>query len=176
MAQADKFLKIDGIPGESQDEKHKGEIEVLGVVVHFKRTGSMAHGGGGGEGKVVADDLEIRMRRGVQSPKLWKASLTGEHIKRAVLTERKAGGKQEEFSQITLTDVIVSDYYLCEGADGRCMTPGIVEATDNVDKEPTEKMRLNFAKIETEYRAQKADGSVGPAIRVGYDLKQMRAF
>ena len=176
MAQADKFLKIDGIPGESQDEKHKGEIEVVSFVVHARRTGSMAYGGGGGEGKVVVDDLEIRMRRGMHSPKLWKASLTGEHIKRAVLTERKAGGKQEEFSQITLTDLTVSEYSVCEGVDGRCMPPALVETTNHVDKEPTEKIRLNFATIETEYRPQKADGSLGAAIRVGYDLKQMRAF
>ncbi|HEY7575111.1 MAG TPA: type VI secretion system tube protein Hcp, partial [Thermoanaerobaculia bacterium] len=29
MAKTDYFLKIDGIEGESQDGKHKGEIDVL---------------------------------------------------------------------------------------------------------------------------------------------------
>ena len=29
MAEVDYFLKIDGIPGESQDDEHKDEIEVV---------------------------------------------------------------------------------------------------------------------------------------------------
>src|SRR6266446_3703664 len=36
------------------------------------------------------------------------------------------------------------------------------------------KLLLNFAKIEVEYKEQKADGTLGGSIKAGYDLKQMK--
>ena len=36
-------------------------------------------------------------------------------------------------------------------------------------------MSLNFAKIEIEYRPQKADGSLDNPVKAGYDLKQNTA-
>jgi type VI secretion system secreted protein Hcp len=37
---------------------------------------------------------------------------------------------------------------------------------------PTDQISLNFAKIETEYKAQKSDGSLDSAVKAGYDLKK----
>ena len=48
MAQLDYFIKIDQIPGESTDEKHKDEIEVLSYEFGMKHgdAGSSSTGGG----------------------------------------------------------------------------------------------------------------------------------
>ena len=46
----DFFLKIDGIPGESTDAKHKDEIDVLSWSWGANQTGTMSYGGGGGAG------------------------------------------------------------------------------------------------------------------------------
>jgi len=37
-----------------------------------------------------------------------------------------------------------------------------------------DQVSLNFAKIEVEYKEQKADGTLGGSIKSGYDLKQMK--
>ena len=50
MALVDYFLKIDGIPGESMDTKHKDEIQVLSFSFGESQSGTMAFGGGGGSG------------------------------------------------------------------------------------------------------------------------------
>jgi type VI secretion system secreted protein Hcp len=41
------------------------------------------------------------------------------------------------------------------------------------DVVPTEQISLNFAKIEFEYKEQKADGSLGGAVTMSHDLKKM---
>src|ERR1700704_1221479 len=106
----DAFLKIDGIEGESADDAHKGEVEVLSFSWGVTQTGS-ASGGGGGAGKASFHDINFTQRQSKASPLLFKACATGQHIKKAVLTVRKAGGRQQtEFIKIELEDVLVSSY------------------------------------------------------------------
>ena len=47
MAVVDYFLKIDGIDGESSDDKHKNEIQVESWSFGETQTGTGAYGGGG---------------------------------------------------------------------------------------------------------------------------------
>ena len=37
-------------------------------------------------------------------------------------------------------------------------------------------MSFNFAKLEVEYKPQKADGSLGAAVQFGYDVKANKTF
>ena len=57
----------------------------------------MAHGGGGGAGKATFHDLIFMHTIDKASPVLMKACATGEHIKEATLTLRKAGKGQQEY-------------------------------------------------------------------------------
>jgi type VI secretion system secreted protein Hcp len=158
MAAVDYFLKIDGIKGESQDDKHKDEIQVESWSFGLTQTGSFGQGGGGGAGKASFQDLHISSKTNAASPKLFIATATGEHIKQAILTCRKAGGKQEEFLVITLSDILVSSYQTGgHGASGEL---------------PMDQFALNFAKIEYAYKVQDAKGGLGAAIKAGYDLKK----
>jgi type VI secretion system secreted protein Hcp len=161
MASVDYFLKIDGIEGESKDSKHKGEIDLTSWSWGQSNTGTFAAGGGGGGGKVSMQDFEFTMPVNKATPKLIKACATGQHIKKAVLTCRKAGKEQQEYLKITFSDLLVSSYQT-GGSSG-----------DNVI--PEEHVSLNFAKIEYEYREQKQDGSLGGAVKAGYDLKLNKA-
>ena len=52
MAAVDYFLKIDNIPGESEDDKHKSEIQLESWRIGATQSGTFASGGGGGAGKV----------------------------------------------------------------------------------------------------------------------------
>ena len=112
----DAFLKIDGIPGESVDAKHKGEIDVLAFSWGVSQAGSAGSGGGGGAGKAVFDDLLVVAHTSKASPLLWQACASGKHVKSAVLTCRRPGKSPVEFLKITLTDVLVASYEL-DGSD-----------------------------------------------------------
>ena len=56
---SDIFAKIGDIKGESLDDKHKDEVEVLSWSWGVSQSGSMAHGGGGGEGKASFNDFNF---------------------------------------------------------------------------------------------------------------------
>lgn len=154
MATVDYFLKIDGIPGESSDSKHKDEIDVESWSWGATQSGTFAGGGGGGAGKVQMNDFHFTMHTNKASPKAFLACASGQHIKTAILTARKSGEKQAEFMKITLSDLLVSSYQTSGGGDI-----------------PVESISLNFSKIEMSYSEQKADGTLSGAIVAGWDLK-----
>lgn len=71
MAAVDYFLKIDGIPGESTDSKHKNEIDIESWSWGQVNSGSHAGGGGGGAGKVSMQDYNFTMRVNKASPSFF---------------------------------------------------------------------------------------------------------
>ena len=105
----DYYLKIDGIKGESLNDKHKDEIDVESFSWGVSQTGSLATGGGSGAGKAQFQDLQISTNMSKASPLLFKACATGEHIKEATLSGRKAGdGKgSSDYLVIKMNDVLV---------------------------------------------------------------------
>ena len=84
------------------------------------------------------------------------ACATGEHIKKAVLTVRKAGKDQQEYMKVTLEDLLVSSYQ-DGGHEGSVF--------------PSDQFALNFSKIEFDYKEQKKDGTLGGSVKTGYDVK-----
>jgi type VI secretion system secreted protein Hcp len=153
----DYFLKLDGIDGESTDDKHKGEIEVESFSWGLANTAE-ATSTGRGTGKVAFQDFHFVSQVSKASPKLMLACASGEHIKEAILTSRKAGKEQLEFLIVKMTDVLVSSYQ-----SGGAASSEIV---------PTDQISLNFAKLEFEYKAQKLDGSLDSPVSGGWDLKK----
>ena len=118
MAAVDYFLKIDGVEGESTDVQHKNEIDIASWSWGVTNSGTFGHGAGGGAGKVQPQDLHFVHPTDKSGPVLFKKCATGEHIKDAVLTVRKAGERQEEFLKVTFSDVLVSSYLNGGGQDG----------------------------------------------------------
>lgn len=157
MAAADYFLKIDGIKGESPDAKHKDEIQLESWSWGATNSGTHAVGGGGGAGKVSMQDFHFVMKVNKSSPELMLANATGKHIPSALLTCRKAGGKQEEYLKIKFSDLLISSYQT--GGSG---------ASDVL---PTDQISFNFSKIEYEYAPQNEKGGLGSPVKAGYDLK-----
>lgn len=153
MADLDLFLKLDGIEGEVQDVKHKGELRIEGFsgAVNHAITGAA----GQDAGLSTWHDANFTMWMDKAYPKLFQACTIGAHIAKAVLTFRKAGKDQQEFLILTFTDVLVSG---CEVQGGR---GGIV---------PTVNFSFNFTKIEEAYNMQKQDGSLSGAIKYSYSI------
>ncbi len=156
----DMFIKIDGIKGESQDSKHKDEIDVLSWSWGVSQSGTMHGGGGGGAGKANFQDVTVTKWLDSSSPKLLSAAATGKHLKEALLTVRKAGDKPLEYLKVTMNDCLISS--VSTGGSG-----GEDRLTENVT--------INFAKVKFEYTVQKEDGSAGGVVPFGFDIKKNEA-
>jgi type VI secretion system secreted protein Hcp len=156
MAAVDYFLKIDGIDGESTDDKHKKEIDIESWSWGAKNIGSAGKGGGLGAGKVQMDDFSFVMKHNAASNQLMLACSGGDHIKKAVFVARKQGGTQLEYLKITLSDVMISSYHTGASSGG--------------DSIPTDQFSINFSKIEHSYQTQKPDGTGAGLTTKGWDL------
>ncbi|MCI0558440.1 MAG: type VI secretion system tube protein Hcp [Nitrososphaera sp.] len=153
-AAVDYFLKIEGIDGESTDDKHPGWIEIQSwswgesnrLTSFFRSSSSI--------GKVNMQDFHFTMKVNKASPKLMLACATGEHFKMMTLVAVK-GEDRQEFLTFTLTDTLISSYQT-SGMQGDV---------------PSEHITVNFSKIEYEYKPMNRDGSLGESIRAGWDVK-----
>jgi type VI secretion system secreted protein Hcp len=150
---SDIFAKLGDIKGESLDDKHKDEIEVLSWSWGVTNAVSLA-GTGAGQGRASFHDLSFTHKIDKASPVLMHACATGVHLKEATITHRKAGKGQQEFLVIKMNDVIIT---------------ALADADSEVDSAET--VSLAFAKIDVAYRPQKADGSLDAGIHFKYDLK-----
>ena len=159
MAQVDYFIKFDGIKGESTDAKHRDEIDVESWSWGETNAAAPHTGGGGGAGKVAMQDFHFVMRLNKATPALMKACATGQHIKLATLTARKAGKEQQEYLTFKFYDVLVSSYQ-----------------TGAAEEIPIDQASINFSKIEVEYRQQGPDGKLGTADHFGFDVKANKSF
>lgn len=150
----DMFLKIDGIDGESQDAKMMGQIHIDSFSFGVEQVGTADSGGGLGAGKAKFEDFEFTMPTQKASPKIYAACASGKHIKNAILSIRKAGGKQDVYLKHTFSDLLISSF-----------------RTANGDPQPQDTVKFNFVKLQTEYKEQDSTGKLGGAITAGYDLK-----
>jgi type VI secretion system secreted protein Hcp len=153
---ADIFAKIGDIKGESPDDKHKDEVEVLSWSWGVSQSGSISQGGGGGAGKATFNDFSFTHRVDKATPRLLKACATGEHIKDGTITVRKAGKGQQEFLIIKMSDIIIT---------------GVSPSGADEGSASAEHVALQFAKVDLEYRPQKSDGSLDAGIHFKYDIK-----
>lgn len=161
MALVEYFLKIDTIEGESQKLNHKNEIELLSFSFGEQNAGSFAIGSGGGSGKVQMQDFHFTMNLCKASPKLFAACATGQHIPTAILTARKAGKDQQDYYVVTFKQLLISSWSTSGHADANHL--------------PIVTCSFNFTEILVEYKIQGADGTVTPAGKAGYNLKEMKS-
>jgi type VI secretion system secreted protein Hcp len=156
----DAFLKIDGIPGESTDDKHKDWIEVLsynhGLSQPSSATASSA--GGGTTERVNHQDLVVVKHLDKASPKLYELCCTGKHISKVSLELCRAGGDKVKYMEVVMEQVIISS-----------VAPG--GSSGSGDALPTEQVSFNYGKIKWTYTQQKrTDGSGGGNVTGGWDL------
>ncbi len=154
----DVFLHLDGLEGESRDDKHKGEIDVLGWSWGMSNAGSAAFhpGGGGGAGKVSFQDLNLTKFADKASTGLMRHCATGDLIPTGKLTVRRAGEKPVEYIKVTMSDILI--------------TSVSVDGSDLGGDRLTETITLNYRLFEYVYTPQSEDGSEGPPETFAWDL------
>jgi type VI secretion system secreted protein Hcp len=153
---SDIFAKIGDIKGESTDARHKDEVEVLSWSWGVAQSESSTHGGGGGAGKASFHDFNFTHHIDKASPLLMKSCATGVHIPEATITVRKAGKGQQEYLVIKMNDVLITSVAMSVGG---------------AEPITAENVTLQAARVDLEYSAQKADGSLEPGLHFKYDVK-----
>jgi len=157
----DTFLKIDGIPGESTDEKHKEWIEIESYQQNLTQPASSTASsvGGASAERVNFGPLTIAKLVGKASPKLFEACCTGKHIKEVVIEVCRAAGDKLKYLEIRLGQVIVSSYTQAGGDF------------------PHESVSFSAGKYKMTYTQQKReDGSAGGNVSGGWDLTSNRVI
>ena len=151
----DMFLKIDDIEGESVDDVHAGEIDILSWSWGMSQSGTTHSGPGGGAGKVNVQDLSFTHYVDKSSANLMKMCCNGKHFEEATLVVRKAGEMPLEYMIITMKSGLISS--VSTGGSG---------GEDRI----TENVTLNFSEFKTEYVPQMADGSGDASVIVGWNI------
>ncbi len=155
----DTFCKIDGIKGESTDDKHKDQIEVLGFNhgVHQPVSATASSAGGAAQGRSEHDDFTITKLMDASTPKLLEACASGKHLKEVTLELCRAGGDKLPYMEIKMEEVMISHVSPSGHSKGE-------------DGFPTENVSFNYGKIKWTYTQQKrADGSGGGKVTGGWD-------
>jgi type VI secretion system secreted protein Hcp len=143
-AAVDAFLDIKGIPGESQDARHKDEIEILSWSMGASQVSPSA-GSRLSASRPCVKDISFSKTLDKASPLLFASAVSGMHIPQATLTLRKAGGNQAEYLIMKLENIIVSSYQSGGGS---------------ADVVPTDSFSLNFGRVTFSYSPQKPDGTL----------------
>jgi type VI secretion system secreted protein Hcp len=151
----DMFLKIDDIEGESVDDVHAGEIDILSWSWGMSQSGTTHSGPGGGAGKVNVQDLSFVHYVDKSSANLMKMCCNGKHFEEATLVVRKAGEMPLEYMIVTMKSGLISS--VSTGGSG---------GEDRI----TENVTLNFSEFKTEYVPQMADGSGDASVIVGWNI------
>jgi type VI secretion system secreted protein Hcp len=150
---ADIFLKLDGIPGDSTDSAHKGQIDVEAFAYGVKRSG-----------KTRVATFRIDKVTDSSSPKLLADSNSGRHIKSAVITFRQSGSDPDtEFLTYKLTDVVVSSYQE-GGANPDAKALGSLE----------EEVGLTAARAQVTERSTNAKGQPGAPVSATLAFKRAK--
>ncbi len=151
----DFYLKLDSIQGEAADANHKDEIQLLSFSWGGSQVTSVAGTGGSGAGKVDLSELSIMKHMDKSSPALFKAIVSGTHIKTGVLSAVKAGAGGKPFLKISLGELFVTSLQN--------------SASNEV---PTESVSFSYNTIKYEYSTQNEQGILTAVGAVSYDTKQ----
>ncbi|TSK08455.1 MAG: type VI secretion system tube protein Hcp [Geobacter sp.] len=157
----DAFLKIEGIPGESSDDKHRDWIEVLSYnfSVTQPTSGTASSAGGASAERASFSDFSVVKVLDKSSPKLFEACANGKHIPSVTLEICRAGGDKLKYMEYKLSNVIIS----------LDQPSGSAHAGEAI---PVEEIAFNFGKIEIAYTQQmRADGSGGGQVAAGWNLE-----
>ena len=136
----DCFLKIEGVPGESTDDKHKDWIELLSYSHGLSQPASGAVSSGGARSSERCDhqDFSVVKTLDKASPKLNLFCCNGTHITKINVELCRATGDKQKYMEYILTDSIVSS-----------VRPG--GSSQGGEALPLEEVSFNYGKIEWVY-------------------------
>ncbi|WP_295993393.1 type VI secretion system tube protein Hcp [Rugamonas sp.] len=158
----DVYLQIDGIRGESADDKHKDWIECKSVNwgVSQPKSATASTGGGHTAERCEHADIIIHKLSDLASPVLLQTCAAGKTIAKAKFEFMRADaqGERVKYYEIELENVLIG-----------AVTPSIEEG-DILG----EAVALKFSKVKWRYTQQKISGGAGGNTAGGWDLAANR--
>ena len=151
----DYFWKLDGIQGESVDSNHKNEIHIMSFSWGASQVTTVAGTGGSGAGKADLADFSIMKYLDKASAPLFKALVSGTHIKTGSLAAVKAGAGGKPFLKVDFKELFVTSIQH--------------SATNEI---PTESVSFSYNEIKVEYSQQNDQGIVTTTGAVTYNVKE----
>jgi len=150
----DYFLNLDGIKGESVDDKHKDWITLLSFSHGASQVTSVAGTGGSAAGKADLADLSIMKYYDKATTPIFKALVQGTHIKTGHIEAVKSGAGGKPFIKYEFQELYVTNQQ--------------VSASSEI---PTESVSFSFNQIKVEYSTQNEQGIVTTTGAVTFNTK-----
>lgn len=158
----DVYLQIDGIKGESADDRHKDWIECTSAVwsVTQPKSATASTGGGHTAERCEHGDVVISKLADLVSPMLLQTCSAGRTITKAKLEFMRADGQGEriKYFEIELENVLIG-----------AVVPSVMGG--NI---LSEHVSLKFSKVKWKYVQQKLTGGMGGNTAGGWDLSTNR--
>lgn len=151
----DYFLKVDGIEGESVDEKHKNEIQIMSWSWGASNVSSVAGTGGSGAGKADVSDFNCMTYFDKATPKFFKNIVKGTHIPKGTLTAIKAGADGKPYLKVVFNEIFVTSLQM--SASGET---------------PTVSLSFTYNEIKMDYSMQDDKGNLVSTGEVTFNTKQ----
>ena len=155
----DIFLKIDGVAGESVDDKHKDWIDILSFSHGVSQPAVAALGGQRATGRADFQDFSLVKTLDKSSPRLNLFCANGTHLSDLTFEICQPSGEKLPFYKVKLTDVIVTSVRPAGIANG-------------VDTRPAEEVTFSFGKIEWIYTETDSEGKTEGDVKTHWDLIQ----
>jgi type VI secretion system secreted protein Hcp len=153
----DAYLQIEGIKGESTDDKHKDWIEVSHVTwsVHQPRADSVSTAGGLTTGRSELSNLSFKKLADLSSPVLQQHCAMGKTIPKAKVEFMRADGegKPVNYYTVELENVMISGVTPNSGDGGTII----------------EHVHLAYSKMKWKYTRQGIKGGAEGSTTGGWD-------
>jgi type VI secretion system secreted protein Hcp len=158
----DVYLYIDGIKGESADDRHKDWIECKSVNfgVEQPKSATASTGGGHTAERCEHRDIVISKLADLASPILLQTCSAGRTIPKAKFEFMRADaqGERVKYFEIEIENVLIG-----------AVAPAVEEG-DIL----TEEVGFKFSKVRWKYTQQKVSGGAGGNTSGGWDLSANR--
>lgn len=151
----DYFLKLDGVQGESVEDKHKDEIQILSWSWGGSNVSSVAGTGGSGAGKVSLSELSVMAFFDKSTPKFFKSLCAGTHIKTGLMTATKSGADGKPYLKVDLKELFVTSLQ--------------ISASSEI---PTVSLSFSYNEIKIDYSMQNEMGNLTSTGPVTYNTKE----
>lgn len=158
----DVYLRIDGIKGESSDDRYRDWIECQSVTwgVAQPRSATASTGGGHTAERCEHRDVVISKLTDISTPILLQTCSSGKTIPKATIEFMRADGNgtRIKYFEIELENVLIGGV-IPRIAEGDIMS---------------EHVGLKFSKVKWKYTQQKVTGGAGGNTSGGWDLSTNR--
>lgn len=146
----DMYLKIEGVDGESIDDKHKNWIDVLSS--NWGVSGPSSPVGGGTGTEAEAKEFVIRKWADKASPLIYLACCKGENYPYVTLNLVEPTGERGQYMQFKMENVFITTV---TGPVGGSTSP----TTIGDSARPYEDISFNYGKIEWTYTVLDSNGA-----------------